>query len=190
MRGEVGERPPSYFIYFKYFFLTMGIATTIGGLIGHAFIYAFTFGWKVPGWIMSMLSVALIERSAILHAQPLMKRSIGKFFAVLNLVELITFIFISIFTLNFLFVEIHATYGLMLVVFSFELFVFIKTKDKGSRYILLAVALAALSAIIHLNKISLHQWFNFNDISHVLMAISAWLFYKGALLIKNAELRM
>lgn len=174
-------------IYFNYFFLTMGTATAWGGLIGHAFIYFFGFAWKVPGWIISMLSVGLMERSAILHAQPLMRRRVGLFFSRLNIIELITFICISIYTLKFIFVEAHATYGLLIIVFSFELYTFINTKDKGSRYILFAIGWSALSAIIHLSKFSIHQWFNYNDLSHVLMAIGAWFFYQGALHVKPTE---
>lgn len=170
----------SAFIYFQYFFLTMGLATTIGGLIGHAFIYAFNFSWKIPGWIISMFSVALIERFVILHARPLMGPSIGKFFGLLNLIELTTFIFITIYTLNFYFVEVHAAYGLLVIVFSFELFVFLKTKNKGSKMILYGVGLAAVSAMIHICKFSIHQWFNYFDLSHIFMTISVWFFYKGA----------
>ena len=37
------------FTYFKLYFLIMGIATALGGLIGHAFLYQFNFYWKLPG---------------------------------------------------------------------------------------------------------------------------------------------
>ena len=41
----------------------------------------------------------------------------------------------------------------------------------------------ALYFIVFLNKMAISQWFNHLDISHVLMAISAWYIYKGAMLI-------
>ena len=34
--------------FYRYFFLFMGLATLLGGIIGHAFLYLFTFAWKVP----------------------------------------------------------------------------------------------------------------------------------------------
>ena len=30
----------------KYYFLSMGMATLIGGVIGHGFLYLFSFAWK------------------------------------------------------------------------------------------------------------------------------------------------
>lgn len=173
------------FVYIRYFFLTMALATTVGGIIGHAFLYYFGFIWKVPGWIISMASVALLERASIQHARGLMPKRVGNIFAIVNIVELITFVIISVSTLNFFFVEVHAAYGMLVVVFSFELFVYLKTRDAGSRLFLWAVGVCALSAAVHLSRFSLHTWFNYFDISHVLMAIAAWLFYLGAKKIKT-----
>ncbi|MDA3780273.1 MAG: hypothetical protein PF487_08690 [Bacteroidales bacterium] len=168
-------------LYFKYYFLSMGIATTIGGLIGHGFLYLFSFAWKLPGWITSMFSVALVERASIEHSKKLFKPIVGKVFKIVNIVELFTFITITLFTLNFHFVEIHSAYGLMFVVFSFHSYIYYKTKDKGSKIILIAVGITALSAIVYLSEFSIHKWFNYNDLSHILMSISAFTFYKGAI---------
>ena len=165
---------------FTYYFLTMALATLYGGLIGHAFLYLLSFSWKVPGWLFSMASVALIERAAIRHAQPLLKPSIGKFFATLNIVELMTLITVVLLTLNFFFVEAHAAYGLLVVVFSFELYVYVKTKAEGSRLLLIAVSISATAATVHLTQFTINPWFNHLDFSHVLMAIAAYVFYLGA----------
>ncbi len=165
---------------FTYYFLTMSLATLYGGLIGHAFLYLLTFSWKVPGWLISMASVALIERAAICHAQPLLKPSIGRFFATLNIIELLTLATVVLLTLDFFFVEAHAAYGLLVVVFSFELYVYRRTKAEGSRLLLLAVCISAIAATVHLTQLTIDPWFNHLDFSHVLMAIAAYVFYLGA----------
>ncbi len=165
---------------FRGYFLTMGLATAYGGIIGHGFIEQLGFVWKVPGWVISMFSVALLERAAIFHAQPLMPARVGKFFAALNLVELFSLISIALITLNFFFVEAHAAYGLLVVVFSFELYVYRKTQQPGSRLMLIAVGIAALAALVHLTELAPHQWFNHLDLSHVIMAIGAWYFYRAS----------
>jgi hypothetical protein len=171
---------------FTYYFFTMALATLYGGLIGHAFLHLLTFSWKVPGWLISMISVALIERAAISHAQPLLKPSIGKFFATLNIVELLTLTIVVLLTLNFFFVEAHAAYGLLVVVFSFELYVFRKTKAEGSRLLLIAVLISAIAATVHLTELTINPWFNHLDFSHVLMAIAAYVFYLGASKVNEA----
>ncbi len=171
--------------YFKYFFLTMAISTTLGGLIGHAFLYAFGFAWKIPGWVTGMCSVAFMERAAIMQSRSIMKEKVSHFFAFMNLIELSIFIFIAFYTLNFIYVEVHAFYGL-LVVFLFEFFIYKKTKDAASKFILWGIGASALAAVVHITKISLHTWFNYFDLSHVLMAIGAYLFYLGAKQIDQA----
>ncbi len=166
--------------YLKYYFLSMGMATAIGGLIGHGFFYLFSFYWKLPGWWTSMVAINLIERAVIEYARKYIKPQMARFFAVLNIVELITFMVLTFSTLNFLFVEIHTTYGLLLFVATFSGFIYSKTKSRGSKLFLIAVLFAAISALFFMNEWSAHMWFNYLDISHSLMAISAFLFYKGA----------
>lgn len=167
-------------VYLQGYFLLLGLATLLGGLIGHGFLYMLSFPWKLPGWILSMLSVALIERSAIEHARALIDPRVGKFFLALNIIELLTIMTITIYTLNFEWVEFHSGYGLLAVVLPFHGYNYWKTRDQGSLIILKAVGVACVAALVFMNEISVNQWFNHIDISHVLMAIAAFLFYKGA----------
>jgi hypothetical protein len=166
---------------FTYYFLAMSLSTTYGGFINHAFLHLLSFGWKVPAWLISMVAVALMERAAIFHGQPFLKKSTGRFFAVLNIIELITLVSVVLLTLNFFFVELHAGYGLMVIVFSFELFIYRKTKQESSRWLLMAVGVSAVAAVVHIGKLAPHTWFNHLDLSHVLMAIASYLYFLGAM---------
>lgn len=167
------------FLFFKIYFFIMGIATLLGGIIGHAFLYAFTFYWKLPGWITSMISIMFVERAAIEHTRIWLKDSVVKILGIINIIEFLTFLTLTIVTLDFFFVEFHSGYGLMFVVLSLEGFLYVKTKNPGSKYMLVGVGFAALAAIFFMNKISPHQWFNYMCISHVFMAIAATYFYIG-----------
>lgn len=165
---------------FRTYFLTMGLATAYGGIIGHGFIVQLGFVWKMPGWYISMFSVALLERAAIYHAQPLLSENTGRWFARLNLVELFSLCAVVAYTQNFFFVEAHAAYGMLVVVLLLEFYIYRQTKSLGSRHLLAAVGIAALAATVHLLVLSPHRWFNHLDLSHLLMAWGAWYFYKGA----------
>lgn len=193
-------------LYLKYYFLSMGIATAIGGLIGHGFLYLFVaqweapegfvhfigkvFGqnllkevanpWKLPGWLTSMFSIALVERASIEYARPIINRKVGSFFAWLNIIELMTFVTITFVTLNFFFVEVHSAYGLLIVVSGFNVTVFLKTRKKGSKLFLIAVGFSAIGALFFMNKWGFSPWFNHFDVSHTLMTCSAFCFYLGA----------
>lgn len=181
-------RGPQYihpvYRFYKLFLLLMGIATAIGGILGHGFFYLYDMNSKIPGWYVSMVSVAMFERAAIMHARPLLRPKVGSFFALVNIIELLSFMTLTIIFVKFIFVEIHAVYGLFIVVFSFELFVYFKTKDKGSLYIFLGTALAALSALTHGLRIGINEWFNHNDVSHLGMAAGIYCYYLGAKYLK------
>lgn len=165
----------------KYYFLSMGLATLIGGVIGHGFLYLFSFAWKLPGWLTSMFSIALLERASIMYAKPLINPKVGNFFAWMNLIELTTFVIVTFTTLNFFFVEVHSAYGLLIIVTSFNFVVYRNRKSEASKLFLIAVGVSAFSALIFMNELGISKWFNHFDISHILMSISAFIFYKGSL---------
>lgn len=193
-------------LFLKYYFLSMGIATFIGGVVGHGFLYALNASWelshdwiafitqiipenkmnaaanpwKLPGWLTSMFSVMLVERASIEYARKIIKPAIGTFFAWFNIIELLFFITITFSTLNFFFVEVHTFYGFMIIVLSFNLIIFVKTQSKGSVRFLWAVGFAAMAALVFMNQWSLYKWFNYFDLSHSLMAVSAYMFYRAS----------
>ncbi len=76
-----------------------------------------------------------------------------------------------------------------LFVATFSAYIYIKTKSQGSKFFLIAVFFAAISALIFMNEWSINTWFNYLDTSHCLMAISAFFFYKGARVIILEERR-
>lgn len=173
------KRKDFSFRYFNYFFLTMGIATLFGGLIGHAFMYAFSFAWKLPGWLTSMVSISLLERASIKHAKDKLHPKVARTYEVVNIVELIIFMTLTFATLDFFFVEIHSGFGLNAVILPIQLYVYIKTRNKASKLFLLGIGLTMISAFFFMNKISLNFWIDYLAISHFFMAIAAYIFYRA-----------
>ncbi len=165
---------------FKYYFLSMSLATFLGGVVGHALMHYLPFFMKIPGWITSMLSVALLERAVIQHARRLIDPKIGIFFSRLNVIELLTFLVLSLVTLNFQFVLAHAAYGMAIVVLGFAGFIYLKERSFGSKQILIAVFTCAIGATFFVFQIGIDKWFNHVDISHVFMMVGSVLYYKGA----------
>ncbi|MCF8297426.1 MAG: hypothetical protein K9J13_07795 [Saprospiraceae bacterium] len=175
-------------LYLKIYFFSMGVATAVGGLVGHGFLYVFSdtymigvSPWKLPGWLTSMMSVAMVERASIEYIRKLVKPALGRFFAWLNIIELLTFMTIAFTTLDFFFVEVHTAYGLLVVVASLNIYIYRKTKNPASKTFLIAVGFSAIGALVFMNEWGLSQWFNHFDISHCFLAISAYFFYKGAM---------
>lgn len=166
--------------YMRWYFGIMALATFLGGVLGHAFQYAVGLEWKLPGWLISMLSVMAVERASIMHAQPVINKKFGKFLEVANVVELLTFAVITFYTLNFFFIQVHSAYGLGLIVLPLHFLVYWRTRNEGSRTFFLTVIFATLAAFFYTSEIGLHTWFNHLDLAHTVMAISMYCFYRGA----------
>lgn len=165
----------------KLFFLLMGISTIVGGVVGHAFLYKTGMYGKIPGWYIGMAAVAVFERAAIIHSRPYMNKNIGQFFSWFNYAEILTFMILSLITLRFTFVIMHAMYGLLVVVFCFELYVYSKTKDVALKHIFYATAWGFAALICHAMQLNIHYWFNYNDVSHLAMIAAILHYYKAAL---------
>jgi len=162
------------------FFLLMGISTILGGVIGHAFLYETGMYGKIPGWYVGMAAVAVFERATIIHSRPFMNKNIGHFFSWFNYAEILTFMILSLITLRFTFVIMHAMYGLLIVIFSFELYVYSKTKDAALKHIFYATAWGLAALICHAMQLNVHYWFNYNDVSHLAMIAAILHYHKAA----------
>jgi hypothetical protein len=172
-------------VFYRYYFLFLGLSTLYGAIIGHAFNLYFGFEWKLPGWLFSMFAIALIERGSIMHAKPYMNIRTGNIFSYLNVIEFFILLFCVSYFRNFALVEAHAAYGLLIVVLSFEMVVYIKSKQVSSIYIIIAIGIGVLAAIVHIGGIFINKWFNHLDLSHIFMALSGYYFYLGASKIPN-----
>jgi hypothetical protein len=173
------KRTDLVFVISKYSMFLLGSATLLGGILGHAFNYALGKEWKLIGWLISMISVAMFERAAIFYARRHMRNNLSKIFSALNIVELIVLISLTIYTLNFHLVEVHGLYGMLIVVASFHGYVYSKTKDVASKNILIGVIFCSLAAAAHVFKITFSVWFNHLDLGHIMLAISCFYFHKG-----------
>ncbi len=166
--------------FFKWHFLTMGIATLSGGLMGHAFLYAFGLPWKLPGWLISMISISLLERAFIAYTVQHVSNKAKLWLKVINNIELLFFMSITIITLNFKFVEIHSGFGILAEIFPLQLYMWFKTKDAAIKNVFTMVALSALSALIFMNHVIIHPWFNHLALSHTLMTIGIFFLLKAS----------
>lgn len=179
MKHPFPEGKSTIYKLLRGYFLTMGMATLLGGVIGHGFNYAIGIQWKIPGWYVSMFSVMFLERASIFHAFPLIRPKLAQVLAVVNILELLFFLVISVATMEFYYVMTHAAYGILIVTGGFQAYVFSKTKHEGSKQILFGVAVATLGALFFVNEWALGVWFNHMDIAHVTMAVACLFFYWG-----------
>ena len=176
LRGRPGE----IFRHLRWYFLFMSVGTLLGGVIGHAFIYALGHMFKLPGWIASMVGVYFMERASLSHSAGLVSETTRRILSTVNLLTLFLSVAFTLATLEFFYVQIHTVYGLALVVLGLESLVFSRTRDRGSLWIMTAIATAAVAALLFNLRFMLSPVLSYQAISHVFIGFSIYFFYLGA----------
>lgn len=169
--------------YFKYYFLTLGIATMAGGLLGHAFLYSLPPAWKLVSWIFSLISVAILSTGLIELSKPLLKPAYSRMVTRVNFLILSLALLYTLYTLAFSAVTYYSVFGMVMVVGSLSYVIYQKTDNRGVVKVMIGVGVGIISALIFSFEWGLGPWFNHNDISHVFLSFGAISVYKGAVLI-------
>jgi len=166
----------------KYYFLLLGTATTFAGLIGHAFLYAFSFNWKMIGWTFSALAIFCIENSALQLFQKYFGKEKYNWMRWLFIFQIVLFfaIILNPSTRSFNAVKANSSFGLVAIVLPIHGYLYKQFEINGYRLIAIAVILGLFPAIIFNTEFTLHDYCNFHDMSHILMAICMFILYKGA----------
>ncbi len=169
--------------YFKYYFLTLGLGASFGGILGHAFLYRLSAEWQLVSWILTLVYVALISHALFELAKPLMKSSFSRWMGRINLLILAIAMFYTICTLAFSPVKYYSIFGLVVVVGSLSYYIYIKTRKRGVVLMLAAIGIGFFAALVFSFEWGLSPWFNHSDISHVILSFSAFSMYKGVALM-------
>jgi len=169
-------------ILFKYYFLFMGLATVSAGILGHAFQYIVGFNAKAIGWTLSAIGLFCMENSALSYCQRINNGSTLNKLRLLILLQLMTYIIFVInpFTRVFELVQINSVIGMIVISLPLFLYFYRKNNSVGNRRVVLGILATFLPGLVYSNRITLHPYFNYHDISHLLMAGCIYLLYRGA----------
>lgn len=165
---------------YRWFFLLTGASTLVAALIGHAFLYYFGVEAKIYGWVTGIFGTSFAQFAALYHVRKTIGESSFKSLLVLCCIEVIA-AFVLVFAVwSFVIVEVHSAFGLVLIVTILENIHYKKTKSQLSLFMIYGVGVAVIAVLCHVLKLAASVWFNHADLSHVFMAISMYLMYKGA----------
>ncbi len=171
--------------WFRFMFLLMSIAVFLGAFMGHGFQYLLGHQGKYPGWIISMWGVACMERSAITYAGERVSSRLARIMSFANLAELAIFHGLILWFGSFYLVEVHAGYGLVVISLPLHFLVYRHTRSLASKLVLIGIGIATTAVVVHLTEFYLHKvWFNYHDVSHVILTVSTYLYYRAARLMR------
>lgn len=167
--------------YWSWFFLAYAISLGFGGFSHLLYEYTGMMG-KVPGWSLALLGVVAGELAMVTGITDEKKKRMlhtvirSKLFATAVML---------IFDFSFKWVMMH-TAGLLLFVGTIS-YNRRKAGQLNYKYFLFGIGMLVLMAAVKIVGVDLHPaWFNRNDIAHVLMAGTYWMFYRGVSRIEKS----
>ncbi len=164
----------------RIFFLLTGFSTLIGAIVGHAFLYALPFAYKLPGWMLGMIAVSALEQASIVKARALLGGRLSKGLFYLNIMELTLALWFVSSTRWFPIVEIHSAFGFLLIIMPLEILLWAKTRSKASLEMLWGILWLVAAVLAHISKISFGVWCSYFDIAHLFMCVAMWKFMLAA----------
>lgn len=169
--------------YFRYYFLFLGLGALSGGLLGHAFLTRLAPGWKLISWVSTIISVGFMIHAMLELVRPLLRSRLRRLITHLNWMAMALAIFQTIWTSSFVPTTCYSIFGMLIVVGSLSVYIFLKTGSKGVVRFLFGLGLGVISAFIFIQGWGISPWLTHNDISHIILSISILVIYKGVSLV-------
>lgn len=172
-----------YFIYWKWFFIVFGTGFFIGGLAHLFFNY-----WGIPGkytsWYSGIIASFLVEYAMIsIHPiqkiKTILKKVIWIKLTLALVIETLIFIKLDLNTtpaLGLIVPTVNSVIGLGLTLGILGYY-YQKKIDSSFKYLWISTLILIPSALFQSLKINFHQWFDKNDVSHILLIIGLILYY-------------
>lgn len=174
-------------IQWSMFFLLIGLSSSTGSLahgthfqLGELFLKSTVFMMNA----ISLIAIYFCFKSANTYFSQ-NKPSQKKYINYLVITWIVILLIVTLLQNNFLLIKIHA--GIVLTYSLVIHLIFYKKGGKGSGYVAGGIIVSFLSIVTHSLKLSVSDWFNYKDISHVIMLISLMLMYKGARTILSSS---
>lgn len=167
------------FVFFKFYFLFYFIGMTSAAFLGHALQAYVTKEVKIIGWVFSAIAQLFLAFGTMQVVKDIVLKIWYKLFHVILIVQSFIFIFLMIHPSfsDFKIAQLAASLVLIGVVLPLHIYNYFKTKSSGSKNVILTILYALVPAFIYNNQISVSNWFNYHDISHLLMSIFMGLMY-------------
>jgi hypothetical protein len=176
-----GEKSES-FIYFKAFFLFFGIGMLCSAWLGHGLAAYLPPRVKVIGWVINSAANLFLGLATLREIIHLIKPHIRRLIKVIFIAQVSIFIVFMLIpsTSFFGLAQLCSLVSLIGMMLPMHIFNFSKTKSPGSKLFIIAIGMGVLPGIIFNTQLSVNRWFNYHDISHVVMATIFFIIFLAA----------
>jgi hypothetical protein len=159
----------------SYFFLFLGSATFVGSM-SHAFFEVHE-GWQyksfwLPMQVINGVGIYFAQRATFVSV--LQNSTAKQFWKWSYLLQLILFIILLLIIQKYIVSIIENAVGLIPI-----MVLHYRDKRRFAKTIANGIAISFITAFVHMSKLSLHAYFNYNDLAHVFIMISLYVMYRG-----------
>jgi len=168
----------------RMFFLFIGISTSIGAF-AHALNGTDAIRWSAALFmamtVFSSFAVFFALKATIRFTNlPLFAR---KGLNTTNYSLLVIFMIYTLTTNNFEIFKMHAAAGLLLIFITHA--IAWRRSHTGSGWIMAGMGISFFTVLVHTKQFSISPWFNYKDISHVIMMVSLVMIYNGVYMMSE-----
>ena len=176
-----GEKSES-FIYFKAFFLCFGVGMLCSAWLGHGLAAYVPPRSKVIGWVINSAANLFLGLATLREISHLLKPNITRWIKVIFIAQVSIFIIFMIIpkTSFFGLAQLCSIVSLIGMMLPMHIFNYFKTRSSGSKLFMIAIGMGVLPGIIFNTQLSVNHWFNYHDISHVVMAAIVFVMFLAA----------
>ena len=161
--------------FWAVFFLFMGLASLTGGT-AHGFIHYVGNNFHLAAWIFTGLAVFAAEMASLPRVRNI---KLAKALRILFYVELFAMTASVLLFKSFESVRANSVFGLIGVVLLIQLVHYIRYRTRRNGLIIVGILSNIIPALIHALRISYNEWFNFNDLAHIVMIGCFYIIYYG-----------
>lgn len=173
----------AFYTWWKRFFFVFGLGFFVGGL-GHLFYNYWGVEGKYFSWFMGITASYCIEQAMIVcHPNTTTKSRLKWLSVIKNLgfaLSLLYMILTADLNINphtgMIFPTLNSVIGLGFAL-GYLGYYYAKNIDPNFKYLWMSALIMLPSALTQAFKISIHQWFDRNDIGHLLLIISMFFYY-------------
>ncbi|MFL2571109.1 MAG: DUF6962 family protein [Parvicellaceae bacterium] len=169
------------FNYFKYYFLCFAVGMTSAAWFGHGLQAYVGPEFKRIGWVCGATGLLLFGLGSLMEIKQMIKNSNYRLLKITFTIQYAVFVYLMLAPQlsDFLFAQLSSTVSLIAFILPIHLYNYVKSASKGSLFILFTIFYSIIPGLVFNNQISIDKWFNYHDISHVLMAIFMCLMIVG-----------
>ncbi len=157
--------------WFMLYFLAFAFGMTSAAWLGHGLQAYVPPQAKMVGWILGAMGILFLQLGSLQLIQNKFISNWNRYLKGLFVVQFMVAVGLMVLFFNFKVVQLNSVVGLILVVLPMHIYSYFKQKRAGSKGVAFALIYTLIPGFVYSNQLSISKWFNYHDISHVLMAI-------------------